>query len=210
MISAVSIFNYQGQNRVTQPKARSCNASFTGKNPINNVVMKKTYMRHYDFFDGNTKIGSIVIDDAPKGAARLESIPQDWFVMGGKPDERGLYPIKPNVFLSDFVIEDRIGLSGDYQKRKSGKKYGVMCMQKILEWAQENGFGHRISLCPGITHSDIHPAPFYAKIGFDVAPEVKRLLEVKVDVKKINGRYLSRGQEVFLVEPEVLRNYPLA
>ena len=85
-----------------------------------------------------------------------------------------------------------------------------MCMQKILEWAQENGFGHRISLCPGITHSDIHPAPFYAKIGFDVAPEVKRLLEVKVDVKKINGRYLSRGQEVFLVEPEVLRNYPLA
>ena len=209
MISAVSIFNYQGQNRVTQPKARSCNASFTGKNPINNVVMKKTYMRHYDFFDGNTKIGSIVIDDTPKDFARLESVPQDWFVVGGKPNERGFYPIKPNIFLSDLIIEDRMGLTGEYPHRKSGKKYGVMCMQKILDWAQENGFGHRISLCPGKTHSDIHPAPFYAKIGFDVAPEVKKILGVKPDAPKINGRHLSRGQEVFLVEPNVLKNYPL-
>jgi hypothetical protein len=209
MISAVSMYNYQVQNRGAQFKVCPCSMSFTAKNPINNIVMKKAYMRHYDFFEGSSKIGSIVIDDAPKDFARLESVPQDWFIVGGNPNERGLYPVKPNVFLSDFVIEDRIGLTGDYQKRKSGKKYGVMCFQKILEWAQENGFGHRISLCPGKTHSDINPAPFYAKIGFDVAPEIEKILSVKPDAPKINGRYLSRGQEVFLVEPEVLKAYPL-
>ena len=84
-----------------------------------------------------------------------------------------------------------------------------MCMQRILEWAQEHGFGHRISLCPGKTHSDINPAPFYAKIGFDVAPEIADIMSTISCAKQIDGRYISRGQEVFLVEPEVLKSYPL-
>ena len=209
MISAVSMYNYQVQNRGAQFKARSCPVSFTAKSSINNIVMKKAYMRHYDFFEGNTKIGSVVLDSSDKDCAMLGNAPADWFVKDSKPNERGLFPLKPNLYVSDFVMEDKIGLTGDYQRRKSGKKYGVMCMQKILEWAQENGFGNRITLCPGKTHSDINPAPFYAKIGFDVSPYVASLLKSKDNAQMVAGRYVSRGQDVFLVEPEVLKSYPL-
>ena len=209
MISAVSMYNYQPKSRFVHVKPRVSDVNFIGRKAINNIIMKQDYKNHFSFFDGDIEVGYASFCESDKVSALKGFAPSDWFVEGGVSDIRGNYPLKPSVYVTEFVMDDKIGLTGDYQKRKSGKKYGVMCFQKILEWAQENGFGHRISLCPGKTHSDINPAPFYAKIGFDVAPEIEKILSVKPDAPKINGRYLSRGQEVFLVEPEVLKAYPL-
>lgn len=43
-------------------------------------------------------------------------------------------------------------------------------MQKILEYAEKNGYGTRISLGPAKYDSNIHPGKFYAKIGFEPSP----------------------------------------
>lgn len=45
-----------------------------------------------------------------------------------------------------------------------------MCMQKILEYAEKNGYGTRISLGPAKYDSNINPGKFYAKIGFEPSP----------------------------------------
>ena len=97
-----------------------------------------------------------------------------------------------------------------------------MCLQKILQWAREHGYDSRLSLVPGKTHSDIAPHKFYAKIGFEMAPnDIERVerIEAKYEKEpcpfvrckneKVDGRWVSRGAEVFLTHPEVLENYPL-
>lgn len=43
-------------------------------------------------------------------------------------------------------------------------------MQKILEYAEKNGYGTRISLGPAKYDSNINPGKFYAKIGFEPDP----------------------------------------
>ena len=45
-----------------------------------------------------------------------------------------------------------------------------MCMQRILEYAEQNGYGSRISLDAEKWGSNIHPGKFYAKIGFGPGP----------------------------------------
>ena len=209
MISAVSMYNYQPKSRFVHVKPRVSDVNFTGRKAINNIIMKQDYKNHFSFFDGDIEVGYASFCESDKVSALKGFAPRDWFVEGGVSDIRGNYPLKPSVYVTEFVMDDKIGLTGYYQVRASKKKYGVMCMQKILEWAQEHGFEHRISLCPGKTHSDINPAPFYAKIGFDVSPEIADIMSTISCAKQIDGRYISRGQEVFLVEPEVLKSYPL-
>ena len=214
MISRVSLSNYQYPSYSIQAKPKPVNSlasvSFLGRNVIkNNIIMKPDGLSHFTFFDGEQKIGYAIFGKSDKDSAKIVSVPDDWFVKGGKPDERGNYPLKPNVYISEFVMDDKVGSTGEYKPRLSKKKYGVMCMQKILDWAEEHGFAHRISLTPGKTHSDVNPAIFYAKIGFDVSPEIAGLLKAMERFPQIDGRYISKGQEVFLVEPDVLKNYPL-
>ena len=124
----------------------------------------------------------------------------------------------------------------EYKQRASGKKYGVMCMQKILEYAEKNGYGTRIYLGPAKHGSNIHPGKFYAKIGFEPGPSDiewaqkcnKRIKyaeehpELPEEIRKslldtpyhehIDGRFVateSFAGTVYLTHPEVLRNYPL-
>lgn len=183
--------------------------SFSGRKAINNIIMTQDFRHHFSFFDDGVQIGYAKFDRSDKVASLKGLVPDDWFVEGGIPDARGNYPLKPSVFINELVMDDKVGLTGEYSVRANQKKYGVMCMQRILEWAEEHGFGHRISLCPGKTHSDINPAPFYAKIGFDVAPEISEMLGRVSSAKQIDGRYVSRGQEVFLTNPDVLKKYSL-
>ena len=97
-----------------------------------------------------------------------------------------------------------------------------MSLQKILEWAKNHGYGTRLSLAPGKTHSDIEPNKFYTKVGFEMSPnDIKMIeaLESKYEKEacyfnrrkneKIDGRWVSRGQTLFLTHPEILENYPL-
>lgn len=80
-----------------------------------------------------------------------------------------------------------------------------MCIQKITEWARNTGFGERVSLSPGKNYSDIAPNRLYAKLGFEMAPAIIKMVEkVKYKYEQIDGRWVSKGQEVFLTNPDVL------
>lgn len=190
---------------------------------INNVVMKKddNYC-HYSFYDNGRKIGYAIFDKSDIEKTCKGLVPEDWFVEGAEPIEGQLYPLKPHIYINELVMYDRVGLEGEYSQRLTGKKYGTMCLQKILEWSERYGFGSRISLTPGKTHSDIEPNKFYAKVGFEMSPtDIKNVekLEARYSsepslynrskYEKINGRWVAKAQVLFLTHPEVLREYHL-
>lgn len=189
----------------------------------NNIVMKQDVGKcHYSFFEGDKNIGYAVFEESFITKAREGDKPLDWYISCDRKTNDDSYNLKPSIYVDEFVIEDRIGLTGDYSQRKSGKKYGTMCLQKILEWAKEHGYGSRISLTPGKTHSDIAPHKFYAKIGFEMSPnDIKNVekWEEKYSTEpiyykrkryeKVDDRWVSRGQELYLTHPEILENYPL-
>lgn len=189
----------------------------------NNIVMKQDIGKcHYSFFEGDKNIGYAVFAEALSKEAKTGDRPQDWYVANSQENIEGKKELKPNLYIDEIVIDDRVGLTGEYAQRKNGKKYGTMCLQKILEWAKIHGFGSRISLVPGKTHSDIAPHKFYAKIGFEMSPtDIKNVekWEEKYSTgpiyfnrkryEKIDDRWVSRGQEIYLTHPEILENYPL-
>lgn len=188
----------------------------------NNIIMKEDKEKLcYTFYDGDVNIGHAFFADAFIEKATPGSAPEDWFIKSLKSNDAEKRYLKPYLFVDELVIEDRVRLKGEYTQRKSGKKYGTMCLQKILQWAKEHGYGSRISLIPAKTHSDIAPNKFYAKIGFEMSPRnISRFDEIEKKKKeaspavackleKIDGRWVSRGQELFLTHPEILENYPL-
>lgn len=179
--------------------------------PKNNIVMVQDLGKmHYSFYDDGKYIGYAFFGESDITLAKEGMVPKDWFISTTDVDINGNYPVKPSIYINELVIDDRVGLSGDYQQRKSGKKYGTMCFQKILEWAENHGFGSRISLSPGKNNSDIAPNRLYAKLGFEMAPAIIKMIEeVKYKYEQIDGRWVSKGQEVFLTNPDVLINYPL-
>ena len=116
----------------------------------NNIVMKQDMGKcHYSFFDGDKNIGYAVFEESFITKAREGDKPFDWYISGDRKTADDSYNLRPGIYIDELVIEDRVGLTGDYSQRKSGKKYGTMCLQKILKWAKEHGYGSRISLTPG-------------------------------------------------------------
>lgn len=134
----------------------------------------------FSFYDGKQKIGSALISKGFSYRAKGE-VPDNWFIEGGVPNEYGFYPLKPNIKVEELLMTDKIGMV-KYEHRSSGKKYGTMCMQRILEWAEQNGFGSRITLQPAKHGSSVEPGEFYAKIGFNVSP--KRVTEIETQIAK--------------------------
>lgn len=138
--------------------------------PLNTITMKQLPYGKFEFYDGEKFIGGTQMGRALYKSAPLGDLPESWYIPNGVPNEANMLPINPILYITEFVIKDKEGLFKEYQKRIEGKKYGVMCMQKILEYAEQNGYGTRVSLTPSRHYSNIHPGRFYAQIGFEPGP----------------------------------------
>lgn len=196
--------------------------SFSRK-AVNNIKMvADDKFLHYTFYEDGNEIGYAVFDDSRVSATCRGLVPDDWFVENEVAVDGEMLPLQPFLYINELVINDRVGLEGEYSQRKSGKKYGTMCFQKILEWAENHGFGTRLSLTPGKTYSDIEPNKFYTKIGFEMAPASVKLVEELEEkygressfyprkrYEKIDGRWVAKTQTLFLTHPEILKNYKL-
>lgn len=195
-------------------KAGGDNLTILTKNTLTMKPSASPMHKAFCFYDGEKYIGSAklsFITEAIKNA-----YPKDWYKPG--QGEEFILKTKPICYVNELMVHDKLGMS-EYTKRKSGKKYGTMCMQKILEWAKENGCDTRIALQPAKHGSDVSPSMFYAKIGFDLPPAAKKTREEleeilnssprrRMSLQKVSGRHLAlSGDVVVLSEPDVLRNY---
>ena len=196
--------------------------SFSRKVANNIKMVSVDKFLHYTFYENGNEIGYAIFDDSCVSATCKGLVPDDWFVENEVAVDGEMFPLQPYLYINELVINDRVGLEGEYSQRKSGKKYGTMCFQKILEWAEKHGFGTRLSLTPGKTYSDIEPNKFYTKIGFEMAPASVKLIEEQEErygrepsfslrkrYEKIDGRWVAKTQTLFLTHPEILKNYKL-
>ena len=216
-------------------------------NPKNTVEMvfrgERGGMQCFTFIDNGVHIGSAKLSTGVTRALS-DMYPVEWYknVEKAAAHRKGKDLIwleaKPTLYINEIMMYDCInGLKG---QRPSDKKYGTMCMQKILEYAEQNGYGSRIYLQAAKHGSNIPPGKFYAKIGFEGHPSSKAsaerlyqndlrryeyaknlpdsdpfkeelLLDVPIKPDYIDGRWVpENGQgDMFLVAPEVLKNYPL-
>lgn len=203
----------------------------------NTIRMERVSSYEHHFFEGEKYIGKAKISPPVEQTAIIGELPESWYIPNGVPNNINRLPTYPRLRVDEFVISDKTGLFDEYQQRSSGKKYGAMCMQRILEYAEQNGYGTRIYLSPAKHYSNIHPGKFYAKIGFEPGPQkiefaqkenerciqyLKKHQNLPEEIKKdyldrtfyeqIDGRFISTeefGGELYLTHPEVLRNYPL-
>ena len=170
----------------------------------NTIKMEPATDGKFLFYDGDSCIGKVLMGGSLRRTALPGELPSSWYVPNGTLCENNQLPAYPILHIDEIIIKDKKGFFEHYQKRADGKKYGTMCMQKILEYAEKNGYGSRISLDAEKWGSNIHPGKFYAKIGFEPGPSNIKYLE------KINERYY-KGQEYAKKYPnlpeEVLSDY---
>lgn len=162
----------------------------------NTVRMQKKSDGKYLFYDGDKCIGKASMGKNLSQTAIPRELPKEWYIPNGTLSETNQLPTYPVLHIDELVMFDKKGFFESYQKRNGGKKYGTMCMQKILEFAEQNGYGSRISLDADKWGSNIHPGKFYAKIGF--APG-QRTTEY---AQKVNERYY-KGLEYVKKHPNM-------
>lgn len=191
--SKPKVVNIEGLKYSPQIKGDTLQIS---KNLKNTVKMEPRADGKFLFYDGDKCIGKVVMGDNLRRTAMPGELPQSWYVPNGTLCENNQLPTYPILHIDEIIMKDKTGIFEHYQKRAGGKKYGTMCMQKILEYAEKNGYGARISLDADKWGSNIHPGKFYAKIGFEPGPsDIKRL-------EKINERYY-KGQECAKKYPDL-------
>lgn len=167
----------------------------------------------FKFYDKDTLVGRASVK---KRTSSLGDIfPENWYTDANVSEP--FRDTKPFCYVYELVVNDMCN-KVQYEQRSSGKKYGTMCMQKILEWAENNGCSTRLVLEPSNHGSSVHPGKFYAKIGFDVDVRARKNYD-KINERRIerglppksnvDGRYISIGEGVYLRDPEVLKHYPL-
>ena len=190
----------------TQLPAIANNQSVSGtthlvSNVKNTISMKEVSDGKFLFYDGEEYIGRALMGGKLSNTAIPGELPKSWYIPGGVIDETNKLPTYPILHIDEIVIKDQKGLFEQYQKRANGKKYGTMCMQRILEYAEQNGYGSRISLDAEKWGSNIHPGKFYAKIGFEPGPKGIEC------ANEINRRYYRGLEEVkkFPNMPEAAR-----
>lgn len=128
------------------------------------------------FYDGEQQVGYATYS-IEQGRRLRGEIPDEWFVDAASLPKIDLtdcsaltfHKSKPYMHIEEFMMNDKLGMEA-YAKRASGKKYGTMCMQKVLEHAEKLGLGSRIELDAAVHGSAVNPAKFYAKIGFNSTP----------------------------------------
>ena len=137
------------------------------------------------FYDGEKCIGKAIVSEPCSFSSPKGLLPDSWYIPNAIADETNRLAAYPRLYIDEIIIGDKKGFFSQYQKRTNGKKYGTMCMQKILDYAEKKGYGTRIYLGPAKHGSNIHPGKFYAKIGFEPGPETIKYAE------KANERYLK-------------------
>lgn len=146
---------------------------------VNNIRVelgKKRGSSCLRFYDGEQQVGYATYY-INRGRRLRGEVPDEWFVDSASLpkidltdcDALTFHETKPFMHIEEFMMRDKLGMEA-YAQRASGKKYGTMCMQRVLEHAEKLGLGSRIELDAAIHGSAVNPAKFYAKIGFNSPP----------------------------------------
>ena len=103
----------------------------------NTVRMQKKSDGKYLFYDGDKCIGKASMGKNLSQTAVPGELPKEWYIPNGTLSESNQLPTYPVLHIDELVMFDKKGFFESYQKRNGGKKYGTMCMQKILEFANQ-------------------------------------------------------------------------
>jgi len=188
-------------------------------NNIRAVLGEKRGLSCLRFYDGERQVGYATYY-FKQGKHQRGSVPDEWFVdatslpkvdlTSSEALGRCFYETKPFMHIEEFMMSDKLGMEA-YAQRASGKKYGTMCMQKVLEHAEKLGLGSRIELDAAIHGSAVNPAKFYAKIGFNSVPSAiakeERFFKIKTDdllsYKRIAKEVCKSEEEIKFLEAHV-------
>ena len=169
------------------------------------------------FYDGEQQVGYATYY-INQGRRSRGDVPDEWFVDSASLPKIDLtdysaktfHETKPFMHIEEFMMSDKLGMDA-YVQRASGKKYGTMCMQRVLEHAEKLGLGSRIELDAAIHGSAVNPAKFYAKIGFNSVPSAiakdERYFKIRKDellsFKRIAKEACKSEEDVKFLEAHV-------
>ena len=186
-------------------------------NNIRTVLGEKRGNSCLRFYDGEQQVGYATYY-INQGKRLRGDVPDEWFIDSASLPKIDLtdcsaktfHETKPFMHIEEFMMSDKLGMDA-YVQRASGKKYGTMCMQRVLEHAEKLGLGSRIELDAAIHGSAVNPAKFYAKIGFNSVPSAitkdERYFKIRKDellsFKRIAKEACKSEEDVKFLEAHV-------